>query len=314
MQSLDQEPPPVALFDERSAEYTAAFQALVRCDPDGSREALRVLQAVVGARSSSTRCVDWGAGTGRLTRELCRRFDVVYAVEPSAPMRERLEENAPGAHRIAGTLTDVTLPERCGIAVLSHVLYHVPDHLWGPTVVRLARQLTGDGVLLVAMKHPDTGCNAMLEAFGAERFDLYRIAKTLRHHPELTLEMRSAPGRLVTSSLEETMQIARFMLCDRTPAAFSRLPTEREFAAYVREVFWDEQRGRGAGTWSRCSRWYGSIRGGRTGKRRDAHAGLARCLTGPGRTRREYPFDSARRAFECGGRGPSARDPDVHVE
>ena len=121
----------------------------------------------------------------------------------------------------------------------------MPDQLWGPTVVRLARQLTDDGVLLVAMKHPDTGCNAMLEAFGAERFDLYRIVTTLRHHPELSLEMRAAPGRLVTSSLEETMQVARFMLCDRTPAAFSRLPSERDFTDYVREVFWDEARGRG---------------------------------------------------------------------
>jgi len=35
------------------------------------------------------------------------------------------------------------------------------------------------------------------------------------------------------------------MLCDRTPAAFSRLPTARELADYVREVFWDAQRGRG---------------------------------------------------------------------
>lgn len=245
MQSFDQHSPPVSVFDERSPEYAEAFHTLVRCDPDGVREALRILHTVAASRPRSTRCVDWGAGTGRLTRELCSRFDVIYAVEPSAPMLARLEENAPGARRIAGSIAEVTLPERCGIAVLSHVLYHVPDHLWGPTVVRLARQLTDDGVLLVAMKHPDTGCNAMLEAFGAERFDLYRITATLRHHPELTLEMRSAPGRLITSSLEETMQIARFMLCDRTPGAFSHLPSEREFADYVREVFWDEQRGRG---------------------------------------------------------------------
>jgi hypothetical protein len=85
----------------------------------------------------------------------------------------------------------------------------------------------------------------MLEAFGAERFDLYRIAATLRHHPELTLEMRAAPGRLVTISLEDTLAVARFLLFDRTPAGFSRLPPENEFRRYVREVFWDEARGRG---------------------------------------------------------------------
>ena len=245
MQSFDSTDAPVAFFDERSAEYAAAFRTLVRCDPEGTRELLRMLHTVIGPRPRTTRCVDWGAGTGRLTRELCSRFDTVYAVEPSEAMRESLDANAPTAERIAGALADAVLPERCGVAVLSHVLYHVPDHLWGPTVVRLARQLTDDGVLLVAMKHPDTGCNAMLEAFGAERFDLYRIVTTLRHHPELSLEMRAAPGRLVTSSLEETMQVARFMLCDRTPAAFSRLPSERDFTDYVREVFWDEARGRG---------------------------------------------------------------------
>lgn len=244
MQSFDQNNP-VAFFDERSAQYAAAFEVLVRCDPDGNRELLRMLHAVIGARPRTTRCVDWGAGTGRLTRELCGRFDTVYAVEPSTAMAARLAASAPSARHIVGSLDGAALPERCGIAVLSHVLYHVPDHLWGPIVVRLARQLTDDGVLMIAMKHPDTGCNAMLEAFGAERFDLYRIAATLRHHPELTLEMRSAPGRLVTGSLEETLTVARFMLCDRTPSGFSRLPSEREFTEYVREVFWDEARGRG---------------------------------------------------------------------
>lgn len=245
MQSPDHPDPAVAFFDERSTEYAAAFQTLVRCDPDGDRELIAMVSSLLERRPRSTPCVDWGAGTGRLTRELCARFDTVYAVEPSAPMRERLAVAAPAARCIEGALGDAILPERCGVALLSHVLYHVPDHLWGPTVVRLARQLTDDGVLLVVLKHPDTGCNAMLEAFGAERFDLYRIAATLRHHPELTLEMRSAPGRLVTSSLDETLRVARFMLCDRTPAGFSRLPSEREFAEYVREVFWDETRGRG---------------------------------------------------------------------
>ncbi|MBY0273967.1 class I SAM-dependent methyltransferase [Candidatus Binatia bacterium] len=244
MQSFDQNCP-VSFYDERSAEYAAAFATLLRSDPDGTRELLRMLHAVIGARPRTTRCVDWGAGTGRLTRELCTRFDTVYAVEPSDVMHPLLAQGAPSAVRITGSLGKVELPERCGIAVLSHVLYHVPDHLWGPLIVHAARQLTDDGVLMVALKHPDTGCNAMLESFGAERFDLYRIAATLRHHPELSLEMRSAPGRLVTGSLDETLEVARFMLCDRTPAGFSRLPTEREFEEYVREVFWDEARGRG---------------------------------------------------------------------
>ncbi|MEW6269710.1 MAG: methyltransferase domain-containing protein [Thermodesulfobacteriota bacterium] len=237
----------IRFFDERSAEYAAAFQKLVACDRDGERELLAVVRSVCEGRGRAARAVDWGAGTGRITRELCARFDDVVAVEPSASMRERLAVAAPTARALAATIDDVALPERVEVAVLSHVLYHVPDHLWGATVVRCARQLADDGVLLVVLKHPESGCNAMLEAFGAARYDLYRLAATLRRHPEYVLELRAAPGRLCTSSLADTLEIARFMLCDRKRTGFTRLPSEREFAAWVARHFWDEARG--AGGW-----------------------------------------------------------------
>lgn len=232
-------------FDERSAEYAAAFQKLVACDRDGDRALFERLDALCAGRPRSARAVDWGAGTGRITRELCVRFATVYAVEPSEPMRARLAEAAPGARVLAGTVHSVALPEPVDVAVLSHVLYHVPDHLWGPTVLRCAAQLADGGVLLVVLKHPASGCNAMLEAFGAERFDLYRLAGTFRGHPEYVLELSCAPGRLVTTSFEDTLEIARFMLCDRTPGGFTRLPSEAEFTDYVRRTFWDEARGEG---------------------------------------------------------------------
>ena len=235
----------IEFFDERSAEYAAAFQTLLRCDPDRQAAQLAVLDEICAGRPRTTRSVDWGAGTGTLTRALCERFDTVYAVEPSAPMRELLALAAPSAQRIAGTLESVTLPEPCGVAILSHVLYHVPDHLWGAAAIRCARQLTADGVLMIAMKHPSTPCNAMLEAYGAPPYDIYRIAETFRGHPELTLEFRAAPGRVVTDSFADTLAVARFILCDRTPAGFTRLPREAEFASYVRRHFWDEARGQG---------------------------------------------------------------------
>lgn len=40
------------------------------------------------------------------------------------------------------------------------------------------------------------------------------------------------------ASFEDTLKIARFMVCDRDAAAFSRSPTEGAFQAYVREHFW----------------------------------------------------------------------------
>jgi SAM-dependent methyltransferase len=236
---------PVELFDERSPEYAAAFQTLIRCDAGGGGALFAMVDAVCDAHPGATRGVDWGAGTGRVTRRLCARLATVYAVEPSAHMRRHLAAAAPRAQVIDGTIDTVTLPERCDVAVLSHVLYHVPDHLWGPTVIRCARQLTDDGTLLVVMKHPETACNAMIEAFGGARYDLYRLAETFRRHPEFTLELRAAPGRLVTRSLADTIAVARFMLCDRTATGYDRLPGEDEFIAYVAGHFWDEARGEG---------------------------------------------------------------------
>ena len=232
-------------FDERSAEYTAAFQTLLRCNRDRHPAQLAMLAEICAGRPRTTRSVDWGAGTGSLTSVLCARFDTVYAVEPSAHMREHLARAAPSAQRIAGTLESVTLPEPCGVALLSHVLYHVPDHLWGAAAIRCARQLTADGVLMIALKHPVTGCNAMLAAFGAPPYDLYRLAETFSSHPEFTLELRATPGGVATTSLADTLAIARFVLFDRTPDSFTRLPTEDEFVTYVRSHFWDEARGQG---------------------------------------------------------------------
>lgn len=235
----------IDFFDERSAEYAAAFQTLVRCDQGGDAALLAMVDAVCDARPGATRGVDWGAGTGRVTRRLCERLATVYAVEPSEHMRRHLAAAAPRAQVIAGTIDTVTLPERCDVAILSHVLYHVPDHLWGPAVIRCAQGLSADGTLLVAMKHPETACNAMIEAFGGARYDLYRLAETFRRHPEFTLELRATRGRLVTRSLADTIAVARFMLCDRTRRGYDRLPGEDEFTAYVARHFWDEARGEG---------------------------------------------------------------------
>ena len=86
----------------------------------------------------------------------------------------------------------------------------------------------------------------MLEHFGAPRYDLYEgLARGIRLHTEFDFSFMRAPAPITTTSLEDTLKIARFMLCDRDADAFSRPPTEEEFQAYVREHFWDERQGRG---------------------------------------------------------------------
>jgi hypothetical protein len=95
------------------------------------------------------------------------------------------------------------------------------------------------------LKHPDTACNTMLETFGAPRFNIFSLLEGLRGSPEYTLTFHTAPARITTHALADTIAIARFMLSDRPPAAFARLPGEQEFTDYVRQHMWDEAQGRG---------------------------------------------------------------------
>src|SRR5262249_46513502 len=102
--------------------------------------------------------------------------------------------------------------------------------------------LSADGVLLVVLNDPDAGPNRMLVDFGAPRFDLYAsLAETVRRHKEFDFAFSRSPCPVRTTSFEETLTIARFVLCDRDEDAFSALPTEDEFRAYVRANFWNEQ-------------------------------------------------------------------------
>ena len=115
----------------------------------------------------------------------------------------------------------------------------------GLYVMRAADRLSPRGLLVVTLKHPETPCNDMLEAFGAPRFNLLSLTDTLRRHPELTAEWVAVPGPITTSTFEETYAIARFMLNDRPASAYARSFTTERVEEYVRQHFWDEAAGVG---------------------------------------------------------------------
>ena len=70
----------------------------------------------------------------------------------------------------------------------------------------------------------------MLEHFGAPGYDLSgSLAPGLRLHPAFDFSLLRAPASITTPSFEDTLTIARFMLCDRDADAFSRPPTEENF-------------------------------------------------------------------------------------
>jgi hypothetical protein len=235
----------VQRFHVDSTEYAEAFATLVRCAGERVSER-QILREICAAYPAASHAVDWGAGSGDLTSLLLEHFHQVYAVEPHPAMRAVLAARCPRAQLVDGTLMSAVLPTRVEVGLISHVFYHVPDYKWGAYTMHTAQHLTEDGVLIVTLKTVDTGCNQMLEHFGAPCYDLQEgLRSVMRLHPEFTFTFLRAPAAITTTSFAETLQIARFMVCDRDADAFSRPPTEEALQAYVREHFWNERQGRG---------------------------------------------------------------------
>lgn len=242
---------PFYTFD--SPLYAEDFQALLRCSSEhvGTEE---LLAELVAPYDRGAVVVDWGAGSGYLTRLLLERFDNVWAVEPSPAQRAYLCRAAPKAHVVPGTLHDAPVPGQVDLGFIRHVFYHVPEAHWASAILRCAARLSARGLLAVGLKRADTRCNAMLEHFGAMRFDLSIVEAALRRRPEYRVERVNVPGPIRTSSFEDTYAIARFMLNDRAPEGYARDFDEEEVREYVRRHLWDEEAR--AGGWRCDVDWY----------------------------------------------------------
>jgi hypothetical protein len=232
------------LFNSESPEYAAAFQALLR-STDERIYIQRLLTQLLSRFSQDAIAVDWGAGNGALTHELLQSFRTVYAVEPHLDLQKILSEKCPEAVVIPAGILEAGLPVSVDIGIMSHVLYYFPEETWGEICLKAASHLTDHGILIVILKHFVAGENQMFEAFGASRCDLSCSFEMLKRYPEYAVNFISTPGQFKTSTFEDTVNIARFMLGDRPREAYTQLPTEAEFQAYVRRHFWDEAQQQG---------------------------------------------------------------------
>jgi SAM-dependent methyltransferase len=119
--------------------------------------------------------LDLAAGTGKLTRQLVRRFRRVVAVEPLDRMRAVLERVVPEAEALSGTAAAIPLDDDAVDAVFVGEAFH-----WFGTedaVREIARVLRPRGVLAILFNQADGGFEPPLpEAFWAA-FDATAIAK-----------------------------------------------------------------------------------------------------------------------------------------
>src|ERR687896_16206 len=93
------------------------------------------------------RVLDLGAGTGRLTRELVRRFSSVTAVEPDAEMRRLLAVGT----ALAGSAEAIPLDDASVDAVFVGEAFHwfEADH----AIAEIARVLRARGGLAIIWTH-----------------------------------------------------------------------------------------------------------------------------------------------------------------
>jgi ubiquinone/menaquinone biosynthesis C-methylase UbiE len=68
--------------------------------------------------------VDLAAGTGKLTRDLTRRFDRVIAIEPLAEMRGQLARTAPAAEALSGAAERLPLADASADAIFVAQAFH----------------------------------------------------------------------------------------------------------------------------------------------------------------------------------------------
>jgi SAM-dependent methyltransferase len=132
---------PQRSFDRIADEYE-------RLRPDYPDEVLEELPV-----SSFATVLDVGAGTGKLTRVLARRYATVIAVEPLDRMRGVLERLLPGVESHSGTAEEIPLPDSSVDAVFAGQAFHWFDH--DLAIPEFARVLRPGGVLALVWNSPD---------------------------------------------------------------------------------------------------------------------------------------------------------------
>ena len=97
--------------------------------------------------------LDLGAGTGKLTRLLAARYEVVTAVEPLANMRAMLERVVPGVTALAGSAERIPLDDGSVDGVFAAQAFHWFDK---PVALReIERVLRPNGIFAIVWNSPN---------------------------------------------------------------------------------------------------------------------------------------------------------------
>lgn len=200
-------------FDSASPEYTQAFQTFL-AHTDQKERALDWLAREIDALERHAIAIDAGAGTGKLTVWLMKRFSTVIAIEPNPTLSTEFAAACPGAALLGETILEAE-PGAAGDFVLcSHVFYYLPRESWDAHLLRLMGWLAPGGVLAVAIQNPESDCMHMVDHFIGGRFGLRELCATAESVPGGPWRVRldTVPARIRAEDLPTACRIAEFIL------------------------------------------------------------------------------------------------------
>jgi SAM-dependent methyltransferase len=214
-------------------QYDDPYKAFLRCTAasQGARE-LALGHVFAQLRpSSEPRGLDVGAGSGDAMAWMLERLPGVAltGVEPDARLCRALEARFCGNPAV--TVVQATAEAwlrgpgahdaRFDIALLLHVLYHVPQAAWAELLSELDARVSPPGVLVVSLQGPDSDYGRMIRHFGGEPLDVVEFFAAFRPPGRHVVEV-VAPWHVRAGSIDELEPVLMFMLADilwETPPA-----------------------------------------------------------------------------------------------
>ena len=163
-------------MSELARSFDRAAEAYERGRPGYAEEALDALEL-----PSSAVVLDLAAGTGKLTRQLVRRYARVLAVEPLERMRAQLERVVPEAEVLVGRAESIPLADDSIDAVFVAEAFHWFGN--DAAVAEIARVLHPGGTLAILFNQRDGGLEPPLPQEARDTLDELALKKP----PEFTV-------------------------------------------------------------------------------------------------------------------------------
>lgn len=136
------------IFDEWAEQYDASVSGQDPQYADVFEQYEEILEAVA-TRVFGT-VIEFGPGTGNLTKRVIEKNVEVIPVEPHDKMRELFAERFPELAVQEGDLVDFTTPERLDGFISSYVFHHLTDEEKGQALKTYAKLLRPGGKVVFA--------------------------------------------------------------------------------------------------------------------------------------------------------------------